>query len=398
MARRPAGDGSIFKRADGRWEGRIVVGHKKNGTPIYKSAFGKTQKELLPKFNELKKTYAGIELTEESQMRLSEWLDKWLNEYKRGMIRDSTVDGYEKYIENHIKPYLGDKMLTQLTTADIQRMYNTLKKEGRVHADKQGSRELSNSMVRSIHTLLHGVLDGAVREGLIPRNPTEGTVLPKHIKSGKTVLLESQIERFMKAIEGDVIWHDLFYTEFMTGLRRGEICGLQWSDIDEENGVLYVRRTIKYAKGELVISETKTAQGHRKIIMPESLSEMMKERRKTCFTEWVFPKQYYPAEPINPESAYRRLKTILQAANLPNMRFHDLRHTFATHAAASGIDPKTLAGILGHTKASFTLDTYTHVTTDMQKQAAGIVGNFITDVFGKSLKPWEVQRSETKGE
>ena len=100
MARRPAGDGSIFKRADGRWEGRLVVGHKKNGTPIYKSAFGKTQKELLPKFNELKKTYAGIELTEESQMRLSEWLDKWLNEYKRGMIRDSTVDGYEKYIEN----------------------------------------------------------------------------------------------------------------------------------------------------------------------------------------------------------------------------------------------------------------------------------------------------------
>ena len=80
------------------------------------------------------------------------------------------------------------------------------------------------------------------------------------------------------------------------------------------------------------------------------------------------------------------------------MRFHDLRHTFATHAAASGIDPKTLAGILGHTKASFTLDTYTHVTTDMQKQAAGIVGNFITDVFGKSLKPWEAQRSETKGE
>ena len=132
--------------------------------------------------------------------------------------------------------------------------------------------------------------------------------------------------------------------------------------------------------------------------MPESLSEMMKERRKTCFTEWVFPKQYYPTEPINPESAYRRLKTILQAANLPNMRFHDLRHTFATHAAASGIDPKTLAGILGHTKASFTLDTYTHVTTDMQKQAAGIVGSFITDVFGKNLKPWEAQRSETKGE
>ena len=396
MARRPAGDGSIFKRADGRWEGRIVVGHKKNGTPIYKSAFGKTQKELLPKFNELKKTYAGIELTEESQMRLSEWLDKWLNEYKRGMIRDSTVDGYEKYIENHIKPYLGDKMLTQLTTADRQRMYNTLKKEGRVHADKQGSRELSNSMVRSIHTLLHGVLDGAVREGLIPRNPTDGTTIPRLVKTEKTVLLESQIERFMKTIENDEVWHDLFFMELMTGLRRGEICGLKWCDIDEKNRILHVRKTIKYEKKQLIVGETKTNEGNRKIVLPASVLDMLMKRKEKSISEWIFPKSLNPTMPIDPASAYRRLKEILKKADLPDMRFHDLRHTFATHAAASGIDPRTLAGILGHTKPSFTLDAYTHVTTDMQKRAAGIVGNFITDTFGKELKPWQVKEKPAK--
>ena len=100
--------------------------------------------------------------------------------------------------------------------------------------------------------------------------------------------------------------------------------------------------------------------------------------------------------PIDPASAYRRLKEILREAELPDMRFHDLRHTFATHAAASGIDPRTLAGILGHTKPSFTLDAYTHVTTDMQKRAAGIVGNFITDTFGKELKPWQVKEKQAK--
>ena len=99
---------------------------------------------------------------------------------------------------------------------------------------------------------------------------------------------------------------------------------------------------------------------------------------------------------MNPQSAYRRLKKLLGEANLPGITFHELRHTFATQAASNGIDPRTLASILGHTKASFTLDTYTHITTDMQKNAAGIVGNYITDIFGKELKPWQNEENPAK--
>ena len=94
-------------------------------------------------------------------------------------------------------------------------------------------------------------------------------------------------------------------------------------------------------------------------------------------------------DPVDPNAAYRHMKTLLQRAGLPSIRFHDLRHTFATHALTSGVDAKTLSGILGHTNASFTLDTYTHVTSDMQKQACGIVGGFMEDIFGKELKPWQ---------
>lgn len=396
MARRPAGDGSIFKRVDGRWEGRIVVGHKNDGTPIYRSAFGKTQKELLPKFNKLKEAYAGVELTEDSLMTLGQWIDKWLDEHKSGIIRPSTFASYKRYSDSYIKPRLGHRKLTQITSREIQEMYNSLKHEGRINSNEEMGTELANSTVRSIHMLLHEALDGAVREGLIPRNPTDGTTIPRLVKTEKTVLLESQIEKFMKTIENDEVWHDLFFMELMTGLRRGEICGLKWNDIDEKNRILHVRKTIKYEKKQLIVGETKTNEGNRKIVLPASVMDMLMKRKEKSISEWIFPKSLNPTMPIDPASAYRRLKEILKEADLPDMRFHDLRHTFATHAAASGIDPRTLAGILGHTKPSFTLDAYTHVTTDMQKRAAGIVGNFITDTFGKELKPWQVKEKQAK--
>ena len=237
--------------------------------------------------------------------------------------------------------------------------------------------------------MLHEALDSAVGEGLIPVNPTEGTTIPKIEKKAKPVLLEEQIEQFMKVVEDDLMWHDFFYTELMTGLRRGEICGLQWKDFDEEAGTLHVQRTIKFLNKSLIIGETKTNEGNRKFVLPKSVADMFRERKKTCCTEWIFPQQYKPELPVNPATAYHALKRILAEAGLPDMRFHDLRHTFATHAASSGIDPRTLSGILGHTKASFTLDTYTHVTTDMQKQAAKVVTSYLTDIFGEELKPWE---------
>ena len=395
--RRPNGDGMIRKRADGRWEGRIIAGHKEDGKPIYKTVFAKTQKELIPKLNQLKETYAGVELTEGSRMTLGEWLDKWLTEYKAPMIRKGTADGYRRTIDNHIKLYLGDKPITQVTTADVQKMYNTLKESGRIREDATMGKTLSNSMVRSVHMLLHEAMDGAVREGLVPCNPTKGATIPKKEHKEKTVLLESQIKMLIKVVDSDEIWRDFFKTELMTGMRRGEICGLRWEDFDEVAGTLHVRRSVRYEHGQPIIGETKTNEGNRKMILPRGVVELLAERRKSSLTEWIFPNPLKPECPMNPQSAYRRLKKLLGNTNLPDVTFHELRHTFATQAASNGIDPRTLASILGHTKASFTLDTYTHITTDMQKNAAGIVGNYITDIFGKELKPWQNVENPVKG-
>ena len=381
--RRPAGDGMVRKRDDGRWEGRIVVGHKNNGEPIYKYVLAKTQSELIQKLHDKIEMYRDADLSEDCNMTLGEWLDRWLYEYVAITIRPSTLYGYEMMVKNQIKPYLGNRPLSALTTNEIQKFYVTIKKQGRVHTDKTHGKELADSMVRKIHLILHESLDMAVQQRLLVSNPTKGTTIPKNNYKEKQILNDEQLNRFMEVIKADDKWYDFFYTEITTGLRKGEICGLKWEDFDENGGRLKVKRSVGRLKnGVLPVGYTKTETGTREIILPPSTIELLKKRKENAVGDWIFPNFYHPEKPTNPQSAYTHLKVLLKKAELPLIRFHDLRHTFATHAIAGGVDAKTLSGILGHTNASFTLDTYTHVTTDMQKSAAKIVGNFIDEIIG----------------
>lgn len=375
--RRPSGDGMVRKRDDGRWEGRIVVGHKENGDSIFRYVYAPTQKELSAKLRQHIDSYQGADLTEQSRMTLSEWLDQWL-ESMADTLRPNTLRNYRSYIENHIRPSLGDKQLTRLAPRDVQRFYEKL----------GGS--LASGTVRRIHTTLHGALKAAQKAHLIASNPTEQIIAPKFSYGAKQILTDEQLDVFMKVIAEDKVWCDFFYTELTTGLRRGEICGLKWEDFDEVSGTLKVCRTVYREDGSgLTAGDTKTSAGTRKIVLPLSTAALLSKRKASAMTEWIFPNPLKPEQPADPGSAYRRLKVLLKQAGLPSIRFHDLRHTFATHALASGVDVKTLSGILGHTRAAFTLDTYTHTTGDMQKRASEVVGDFLTDIFGKELRPWE---------
>ena len=149
--RRPSGDGMVRKKEDGRWEGRIVVGHKANGAPIFRYVYGRTQKELLSKLHQNIETYQDVELTEDGRMTLGEWLDRWLDEYKSGTIRSSTMYGYRQYARLYIKPILGDKVISRITSTDIQRMYTKLKREGRVHEHPEYGHQLSDALPHPRH-------------------------------------------------------------------------------------------------------------------------------------------------------------------------------------------------------------------------------------------------------
>lgn len=391
--RRPSGDGMVRKRDDGRWEGRIVVGHKENGDSIFRYVYADTQKELTAKLRQNIDAYQGASLTEQSRMTLSEWLDQWLADVA-GAIRPSTLESYCGYAANYIQPHLGNKQIAQITPEDIQKLYRTLRERGRVREHPKYGRQLSDSTIHSVHAMLRQAMAAAERARLILRNPTEKVFAPKATPPPKQILNNEQLERFKKAIRRDSLWHDFFYTELTTGLRRGEICGLKWEDFDEGNGTLKVSRTVQRQKGVgLTAGDTKTYAGTRKIVLPPSTAELLRERKQVALSPWIFPNPLHPEQPTNPAAAYSLMKALLKQADLPSIRFHDLRHTFATHALASGVDAKTLSGILGHTNASFTLDTYTHVTGDMQKRAAEIVGGFMADILGEEMKPWQSEEN-----
>ena len=369
--RRASGEGSVSKRADGRWEGRIIIGRKENGRPIYKSVLARTQKELMPKLRKLREDYEGIELTPEKDLTLAAWMERWFREYAETTLRPGTVRGYRSVNRCYLIPALGDKRLLQLNTEMIQRVYNEM----------QSVKGLSNETVRGAHMVLHEALEAAVPEHLIPRNPTNGTTIPKKEYAQKQILNNEQLDRFLQVIKTEPAWYDFFYTEITTGLRRGEICGLRWEDLDSFTGQLSICRSVHPGKDGPEIGETKTEQGKRMILLPASTSNLLRNRKTNSNSPWIFQDPRDPAKPVSPNAAYQKLKALLKKAELPSIRFHDLRHTFATHALQSGVDAKTLSGILGHTDASFTLDTYTHVTNDMQQSAAKIVGSFMEEVL-----------------
>ena len=238
----------VRKRDDGRWEGRIVVGHKANGDPIFRHVYAKTQKALTEKLHQSIECYQDVELTEDSRMTLGEWLDRWLAEYKDGTIRSGDAgrlpELYRKLHQAAARRQTGFAHHDAGRAADVPAAENG----GRVREDVDGSKRLSDSTVRHIHTMLHGAMKAAVQAHIIPKNPTENATAPKLNYKPMQVLNEQELDTFLQAVQNDDVWRDFFYTELMTGLRRGEICALMWRDFDAKAGTLGISRTL-HSKG-----------------------------------------------------------------------------------------------------------------------------------------------------
>ena len=330
--RRPAGDGMVRKREDGRWEGRIVVGHKKNGTPIFQHAYAHTQKELTEKLHQNIERYQDVELTEDSRMTLGEWLDRWLTDYKENTVRPGTLAGYRSCIENYIKPQLGGKQVSLVTSQDVQKLYRRLKENGRVREHPRLGSTLSDTTINRLHAIFHQAMEDALHAHIIAKNPTVGATVPKASHAPKRVLTDKELDTFLDAVREDKIWGDFFYVELTTGLRRGEICGLMWQDFDARNGVLQVRRTLHNRKlGVDMLGKTKTRSGERTIVLPRSTAEILRRRKENAITQWIFPDPVRPELPLSPNCAYTHMKAILHKAGLPDIRFHDLRHPYVKH-------------------------------------------------------------------
>lgn len=157
-------------------------------------------------------------------------------------------------------------------------------------------------------------------------------MLHEALGEAKQILTDEQLERFVEIIREDAVWYDFFYTELTTGLRRGEICGLQWRDFDADDGRLKICRAVHEERGgKLTTWDTKTSAGARTITLPPSTVELLRERKKSALTEWIFPHPWKPEQPTHPSTAYDRLKALLKRAELPDIRFHGLHHPNVKH-------------------------------------------------------------------
>lgn len=377
------GSGTIRKRADGRWEGKYSLGYDpKTGKLIRKSVYGKTQKEVRLALSKIVSEMDSGTYAEPSKMKVSQWLDEWLASYTMN-IKPATKSAYEEHIRVHIKPSLGNIPLKQLSTRDIQQLYTGLLKE----------RELSPKTVRNIHGVLHRTLEQAKLLGYIRVNPADAAVTPRVEKKQVEALDAEDVGKFLAAIKGSKYEYPLFVAIF-TGLRQGELLGLTWDCVDFERGLLLINKQHNRVKGDTEFRFASLKNDKARVLTAADevmeVLRLQKQRQESWAAAlgdgWenldnlVFTTEF--GRYINNKILYQNFKRIMKKLGKPNLRFHDLRHTYAVNSLRAGDDIKTVQENLGHATASFTLSTYAHATPGMKKESAKRMTEFILSVQG----------------
>ena len=331
MAKKRAnGEGNIRKRSDGRWEGRYTAGHDPTtGKRIIKNVLGKTQAECKAKLTAAMEATKGVDVSRADEYTVATWLRSWYDIYAKPNVRVATADRYRLMIEQYTIPRIGSIKLTKLTAHDLQKLYKELMESGRTNRKSgHGNPGLSSTTVRSLHLMLHNALNRAVKERLILRNPTEDCIAPKVQKFEMQILQPEHIKTYLDAADKRGLL-PMFYLELVSGLRKGELTALLWSDLDITDKTISVsKQYVKNPNGELTLSRPKTETSVRKVSIPqEAVDLLIAEHKKHPSNPYMFPSPV-TGEMYYPDSIVNLHKKILKDAGLPHIRFHDLRHPY----------------------------------------------------------------------
>jgi integrase len=362
MGRRGNGEGTISRRKDGRWEGRYYVPTEDG--PKRKVIYGKTRAEVSEKLTKALSDRANGIVYDNENITIGEYLDVWLKGSVYGSVRQSTYDRDTNLVNNHIKPVLGSLKLKKLNSAHVQNFYRNRLDTG-----------LSASTVRKIHDILRRGLAQAVDWHLTQRNVADVVKPPRPVPKEIVALSTDETRRLLDAAAEDRL-EALYVLAVHTGMRQGEMLALRWQDVDIENAVLSVRRTLTRRGGKVAFGEPKTKKSRRSIRLTLQAVDALRAHLERQLRDMEILGDHYQDQglifttdtgaPINPSNLRQRsFKPLLKRAGLPHMRFHDLRHTCATLLLSRGVHPKFVQELLGHATIAITLDTYSHVMPSM---------------------------------
>ena len=362
MRKRANGEGSIYRRADGRWAASVSVNHGRR-----KYLYGRTRHDVARKLTAtLKARQDGLPIVGERQTMI-QYMEGWLESVKAS-LRPRTWERYEEIIRLRVNPVLGNLRLGRLAPEHLQRLYS-----GRLESG------LSPGSVRQIHAVLRRALGQAARWGLVARNVATLVTPPRRSRQEMTAFGPEQVRTLLDAVAGDRL-EALYVLAVTTGMRQGEILGLRWRDVDLDDGSVQVKATLQRTGGVFVFAEPKTASSRRQIALTDGAVAALKRHRVAQAEErlrlrraWEDNDLVFANEAGRPIAApnlrNRSFWPLLERAGLPRIRFHDLRHTAATLMLGQGVHPKVVSEMLGHSQISITLDLYSHVTATMQRQA-----------------------------
>ena len=370
MAKRGNDEGSIAKRTDGRWMGRLALGNGKRQT-----VYGRTRKEVATRLAEAVKAKQQHLPVMNNRRTVEQFLNKWLATVQP-RLQPTTHARYEGLLRLQAIPEIGRYKLARLTAADLQSLYSTWRARG-----------LSATSVRHLHAVLHTALAQAARWDYVSRNVADLVVKPRMSAREMKPLTLEQATSLLQAAVGDRL-EALYVLAVSTGLREGELLALRWSNIEWDNGSLQVRGTMQPTKEGLRIAEPKTKSSRRSVQLAPLALEALKRHRAAQNIErlkvgegWNDLDLVFPNGLGNPMAAGDLLKRsfhpLLRRAGLPHMRFHELRHGAATYQLEAGTPAKVVSEMLGHSTIAITLDLYSHVTPTMQSRAAEVANDVL---------------------
>lgn len=350
------------------WQVTVERGTDENGRRIRDTYTCRTQKEACALLNEKNAELNKGTYISPSKMTVRECGTEWMKVEVEPNLAPNTVRGYRTNFEHHIFPYIGNLAIQKLTPAMIQGLYDELKAEG-----------LSPRSIKYVHANLHKCLKYACKQQIIPRNPSEAVSGIKQQKYQAEIYSKDEVAKLLEVVKGSRFDIPVQITVGL-GLRRGELMALQWSDIDFQNNTLFVRKNLVCINGKYIIGEPKTKSGVRKLSVLPSLMEALRHHRvrqmenKLAFGKEYQDNQLVVCRPdgryINPATFSNAFGDFLKTHELRHIRWHDLRHTNATLMLQAGVPAKVASERLGHANISITMDIYTHVTQELQQEAA----------------------------